>query len=270
MPTHYHLLLQTPEANLSRCMRHIDGVYTQRFNCQHSDDGQLFRGRYKSILVGGVSYLLELIRYIHRNPLRGGLVKTLDRYRWSSHKGYLSVSKEWSWLHKDYFLSLFSDDGGKRRGAYIKFVSNEESEEIKQIFTLKNLPSILGAEDFINWVKEKYYKVKLHEEVPESRRLAPSVNKIKEAVGNAYGVEGNDLMKTRRGSSHEPRNVAIYLVRKYTGETLEKIGQEFTMNKYSSVGSVIERVRRQILMDKRLRKRLAELEKKLLMSHEQT
>ena len=270
MPTHYHLLIQTPEANLSRCMRHVDGVYTQRFNRQHSYDGQLFRGRYKSILVGGDSYLLELIRYIHRNPLKGGLVKRLDGYRWSSHKGYLSGSKNWGWLHKEYFLSLFSSDKAKRRRAYINFVSKEESEEIKQFFTLKNLPSILGSEGFINWGKGKYYKVKSHGEVPESRLLAPSADKIKKAVCNAYGVEVEGLMVTRRRIANEPRNVAIYLVRRYTGATLENIGREFKMNKYSSVGSVIERMRVQILEDKRLRKNIAELEKKLIMSQEKT
>jgi REP element-mobilizing transposase RayT len=269
MPTHYHLLIQTPEANLSRCMRHVDGVYTQRFNRQHNYDGQLFRGRYKSILVGGDSYLLELVRYIHRNPLRGGLVKRLDSYFWSSHEGYLSSAKKWDWLHKEYFISLFSDDKVRKRTAYINFVSKEEPEKIKQFFTLKNIPSILGSEGFINWVKEKYYKVKSHGEVPESKALAPGADKIKDAVCNAYGVEVDGLMVTRRRIANEPRNVAIYLVRRYTGATLESIGREFNMKKYSSVGSVIERMRMQILKDKRLRKRIAELEKKLIMSQEQ-
>ena len=80
MPTHYHLLLQTPDANLSRCMRHLNGVYTQRYNVSHSCDGTLFRGRYKSILVDADSYVLQLVRYIHRNPLKAGLVRRLDQY----------------------------------------------------------------------------------------------------------------------------------------------------------------------------------------------
>jgi chromosomal replication initiation ATPase DnaA len=76
-------------------------------------------------------------------------------------------------------------------------------------------------------------------------------------------------MVTRRRIANEPRNVAIYLVRRYTGATLESIGREFNIKKYSSVGSVIERMRMQILKDKRLRKRIAELEKKLILSQEQ-
>ena len=89
IPNHYHLLLQTPGGDLSRCMRHVNGIYTQRFNRTHHCDGQLFRGRYKSILVDGDSYLLELVRYIHRNPLKAGLAKKLSDYEWSSHRAYL-------------------------------------------------------------------------------------------------------------------------------------------------------------------------------------
>ena len=71
MPTHYHLLVQTPTATLSRCMRHSNGVYTQRFNRSHGCDGQLFGGRDKAVLVDADTYLLHLLRSIHRNPLRG-------------------------------------------------------------------------------------------------------------------------------------------------------------------------------------------------------
>ena len=77
MSNHYHLLVHTPEANLSRSMRHLNGVYTQSYNKRHGCDGQLFRGRYKSILVESDSYALELVRYIHRNPLEAGLVENL-------------------------------------------------------------------------------------------------------------------------------------------------------------------------------------------------
>jgi len=110
----YHLLVQTPDANLSQCVRHLSGVYTQRFNKSHPTDSQLLRGRYKSILLEAESYLLELVRYIHRNPLKTGVVDRLYKYPWSSHKGYLSVAKKWDWLYKDFVLSLFSNDKADR------------------------------------------------------------------------------------------------------------------------------------------------------------
>jgi len=270
MSNHYHLLIQTPDANLSRCMRHINGVYTQRFNRYHNCDGQLFRGRYKSILVGGDSYLLELVRYIHRNPLRGGLVNKLGRYRWSSHRAFLSSSKKWDWLYKEYFLSLFSGNKSKRRVVYLNFVSKVDAEKIERIFSLKKLPSVLGSEGFIDWVKKKYYKVKVHEEIPESRMLAPGVEKIKNMVCNSYRIDVDDLIMIKRGIANEPRSVAIYLVRRFTGETLKKIGQEFNISKYSSVSSVVERVKIRISKDKKLKKRVEGLERKLMVSQEQT
>ena len=94
MQTHYHLLVQTPDANLARCMQHLNGVYTQRYNVRNKCDGTLFRGRYKSILVDADRYLLELVRYIHRNPVRAGLTGKVGQYIWSSHRGYMSQDEK--------------------------------------------------------------------------------------------------------------------------------------------------------------------------------
>lgn len=77
-PNHYHMLVQTPDTNISRSMRHLYGVYAQRHNSRHECDGQLFRGRYKSILIDTDGYLLQAVRYIHRNPLKAGLVENID------------------------------------------------------------------------------------------------------------------------------------------------------------------------------------------------
>jgi REP element-mobilizing transposase RayT len=152
MPNHYHLLTKTPDANISRCMRHLNGVYTQRFSRTHHCDGQLFRGRYKSILVDADSYLLQLVRYIHRNPLRAGLTDRLGSYGWSSHKGYLSKAEKWDWLHKDYILSMLSRRREDWLRAYRQFVASEDDEQIIGIFERKKWPSFSGADRFVRWV----------------------------------------------------------------------------------------------------------------------
>ena len=84
MPNHYHLLIKTPSSNLGRAMRHINGVYTQRYNRLNQTDGPLFRGRYKSILIDSDSYLLHLSKYIHLNLLESRMVDDLSDYKWSS------------------------------------------------------------------------------------------------------------------------------------------------------------------------------------------
>lgn len=91
MSNHYHLLIKTPEANLGRAMRHINGVYTQQYNRLRKTDGPLFRGRYKAILVEEDSYQLQLSRYIHRNPLDTKKLADLESYQWSSYPHYLFI-----------------------------------------------------------------------------------------------------------------------------------------------------------------------------------
>ena len=118
------MLVHTPEGNISRAMRHVSGVYTQRFNSRHHLDGQLFRGRYKSILVGGDSYLLQLVRYIHRNPLRAGLVDDLKAYSWSSHKAYLSVALTMTLRAR---ICLYPEEGSSMNQGVLRSICCEDS-----------------------------------------------------------------------------------------------------------------------------------------------
>ena len=259
MSNHYHLLVQTPDANLSRSMRHLNGVYTQRFNRIHLYDGQLFRGRYKSILVDGDSYLLELLRYIHRNPLESGIVEKLNKYTWSSHKGYLSAANKWDWLHKDFILSLFSKTKAESIKRYKQFVSKETPEEINKILSRKKLPNAIGDKGFVDKIKESFFANKTHEEIPESRFLAPDVDRIVEGVCKYYKVSMDDILVSKRGYFNEPRNVAIYLIRCIRNDTLKGVGKAFGITKNSTVGSVVERVKHKMIKDKNMNKRVNNL-----------
>jgi len=264
MTNHYHLLIQTPQGNLSRYMRHLNGVYTQRYNRAHSCDGQLFRGRYKAILVEGDSYLLELVRYIHRNPLRAGMIEKIDQYKWSSHPGYLSISKKWDWLYKDFILAMLATSIRNRIKLYREFINQEDSEELINFFGKKKLPSVLGEAEFIDWVKRTFFTDKTHNQVPDSRQLAPGVERIKEAVRQYYGIEKGRLMKSARGVNNEPKNVAIYLTRVLRREGLMNISAAFGMQGYSSVSSAIGRVKKRMVSDKGLRKRIDEIKQQII------
>jgi len=268
MSNHYHLLVQTPDANISRSMRHLNGVYTQRFNRNNNCDGQLFRGRYKSILVEGDSYLLELVRYIHRNPLEAGLVENLQKYIWSSHKGYLSSARKWDWLNKDYILLFFGKNKVESIRKYRQFISKDTPEEINQILGGRKLPSVIGSKSFVDKIKEVFFTDKSHEEVPESRFLAPVVDRIIEEVCRLYNVNKQDLLSSRRGYFNEPRNVAIYLIRRLRGETLKGIGEAFGIKKNSTVSSVVERLNREIRKNKNINKRIETLKDTLTKSQE--
>ena len=270
IPNHYHLLIQTPNANLSRCMRHVNGVYTQQYNRRHNTDGPLFRGRYKAILIDADTYLLELVRYIHKNPIRASLVNELSQYPWSSHRGLISDSREWMWLDKDSVLTMFSDDKDRNRKEYVKFVSMDDSEEINRLFARTNLPAVLGSNRFISWVKDRFYREKLHPEVSESRSLAPGIEEIIVEVCSIYRIEKEALYVSRRRYFNEPRNVAIYLARKLSGKPLLEIAQKFKMNSYSAVSHVVNRVKDSIERDPDLLKKVEMVKSQLNKSQFKT
>lgn len=263
MPNHYHLLIQTPDANLSRFMRHVDGVYTQRFNRFHKCDGSLFRGRYKAVLVEADSYLLDLVRSIHRNPLRAGLVSRLDRYPWNSHKAYLSRSAKWAWLHNELVFSMLCQAGENPAKAYRAFMAQEESDELTAVLSRRNVPSILGSEEFVSRVKASFQNLRSHREVPASRLLAPGLQAIQSAVCAGYGIDPSELLSSRRGMSNDARNVAIYLARRHSGQTLATIGDAFGLEHYSSVSSVVTRMKQRIANDRRLRRKAEAIERAL-------
>ena len=267
---HYHLLVQTPNANLSRAMRHLNGVYTQRYNKRHGCDGQLFRGRYKAIVVESDSYAVELLRYIHRNPLEAGLVENLQKYQWSTHRIYLSKAEKWKWVHKDFILNLFSKSKPESIRLYKEFVLKENSEMINQVFARKNLPAILGSKSFVDRVKEKFFNSNNFEDVPETKRLAPDIEKIEIAVCRDYDIKEDELYSTRRGLFNEPRNVAVYLIRRLRNDTLKQVGDQFGIEKNSTVSSIVERVKHEIKVDKGLKNRVQKLSEKINKSQRQT
>jgi hypothetical protein len=246
-------MLQTPEANLSRCMRHLNGVYTQRYNVGHGCDGTLFRGRYKSILVDADSYVLQLVRYIHRNPLKAGLVKRLGQYVWSSHKGYLSKAKKWNWLYKDFVLAMLTKQKSSQLRIYKQFMAQEQDEDLVRVLDRKNQPSILGSEKFISWIKEQFFKKKIDREIPASKKLGPDLDTIISEVSRDYGVRPNTLKDVRRGIENESRDVAMYLIRSMRAEPLVRVGAGFGLNSYSSASSAVMRVKTKLQRDRKFK-----------------
>jgi len=240
-------------------MRHLNGVYTQRYNKRYCFDGQLFRGRYKSIVVESDTYALELVRYIHRNPLEAGLVDNLQKYQWSTHKIYLSDSKKWKWLHKDYILKLFSKSKPESIRLYKRFVLKKTPEEINQIFGGRNLPAVLGNKSFVDRIRDNFFSLNSFEEIPETKRLAPGVDKIKSAVCMAYNIKETELYVSRRGYFNEPRNLAVYLIRHLRNDTLKHVGEQFGIEKYSTVSSIVERVKNEMKADKGFKNRMQNL-----------
>ena len=259
MGNHYHLLLRTALGNLSRVMRHVDGIYTQRYNRMHHRDGPLFRGRYKAILVDADEYLLSVARYIHHNPKQAGIVSAIGNYRWSSHGGYLNYKKAPEWLNTEEVLSILGR-GRSRIEQYKKYMDSAVEKEIKEYYSRQYLRPILGTKEFVQWVVERLgNQAKIDREKPDSRQVfSIELEQIVKATAKYYGKTLGDLRKKRRGEYNEARVMVVYLCRQLGGYRLTDIGGAVGLENPSSVGTAYltmkGRVEKQRTLARRARK----------------
>jgi len=259
MSNHYHLLIQTPMANISRFMRHIDGVYTQKFNRRYKIDGSLFKGRYKSILIENDGHLLEVLRYIHRNPVKTGLESKLGNYLWYSYNSYLMDSEECDWIYKQYLLDMFSDSKSNAIRQYREYMEKESPKEVMKFFEIKKHSPVFGSDGFKDRIKKQFLKKIFTEEISERKVFLPDISIIKKAICNFYRVDFEDLMLSRRNMFNEPRNMAIFLIRQLRGEKLLDIASHFGITRYSTVSSIITRFKEQLKSDKKLQNKYIEM-----------
>jgi len=186
MSNHYHLLVKTPRGNLQRAMRHIGSIYTQRYNRKRKTDGPLFCGRYKAILVERDAYLLQLSQYIHRNPVKAGLVDALEDYTWSSYPAYIEHSRADSWLHKEEIYGQLNSRGNapSRYRAYVE--ETDIDEKLAGFYRTKRQPVILGTAGFIKRTKKKLNK--LSDEIPraEKRSILLPIETIVNTISAYY------------------------------------------------------------------------------------
>ena len=122
MDNHYHLLLETLDANLSVAMRDLNGNYAQWFNVTHDRVGHLFQGRYKAFVIERETYLLEIVRYIVLNAVRAGLVEHPKDWKWSSYRATAGMTTVPKWLHVDWVLANFSKGKSDAQKEYRRFV----------------------------------------------------------------------------------------------------------------------------------------------------
>ncbi|MCK4792878.1 MAG: transposase, partial [Desulfobacteraceae bacterium] len=236
MTNHYHLLIETPEGNLNKLMHYINGSYTNYLNRRRKRSGHLFQGRYKAILIERDSYLLELSRYIHLNPVRAGIVEKPEAYEYSSYKSFISKKKE-EIVHHDLILGMMSKGGRNAEKRYEAFVEKGIGENIQD--PLKDVygGSILGGKGFI---KEALARLKegvlSKEEISYRRDLQGTLGPedIIDIISENSRVPREDLIN--KWGDH--RNLTIHLMKKYTGMTNRQIGEFFGGLSYSAVAKI--------------------------------
>ena len=171
MTNHYHVLVETPDANLSKGMRQLNGVYTQRFNRAYSRSGHVFQGRYKAILAQKEAYLLELARYVVLNPVRARMVRTTADWPWSSYRAMIGEEPAPEWLETRTLLAAFGETEPEAVANYARFVAEGKGqpapwEQLKdQVF--------LGSDSFVESLRRQLPKNRDLREVPQSKRRPP-------------------------------------------------------------------------------------------------
>ncbi|KXB09012.1 hypothetical protein AKJ60_01245, partial [candidate division MSBL1 archaeon SCGC-AAA385M11] len=167
--------------------------------------------------------------------------------------------KKWKWVYTDFLSAMLTPDKTHRSKAYRQFMV-ETDEEIAGILEGNKWPSFLGGADFVEWVKHRFYGGSADEdEIPQTKALTLDVDWIVRTVAAFYKVDEKNICTSRRGYFNEPRNVAVYLARKLRRDKLTEIGRDFSINRYSSVSSIIRRMEEGIATDAELKNRVVRI-----------
>ena len=218
MTNHYHLLIETPEGNLSKGMRQLNGVYSQLFNKSHKRVGHVFQGRYKAIHVEKEAYLLELSRYIVLNPVRARMVSLPQDWLWSSYRASVGLVEAPHWLNVEWVLSTFGSKKKRAVNAYKNFVMSGKNI-LSPLEELRN-QIYLGSESFVQEMHTLIDENKDLSEVPSSqrRRLPKTLDEYNEKANS--------------------RNEAIKLAYKSGGYSLKQIADYFDLH-YTSISRIV-------------------------------
>lgn len=272
----YHLLLKTPEANLSRFMRQVDGLYTQFFQRNRRRRGAVFRARYKSVLLQAEPWLVPVSRYIHNLP-RAARQSPL-KWRWSSLNHYLAGSEGRAPLARAEILAQFADRAGAdgngamhvgdqvAREAYGAYVAAGNDRQLQRFYGKRNQLSVLGDDRF-------RARVKALDDVTALRgvsrgaaaRKRPSVTRIIASVADTFQVTDHSILRAARGpgTKNVPRWVAMYLCQEVGGVTLQNIANEFGLQRYGTVSTTIGKLKEEFQDDPPLESRVRQIREAL-------
>ncbi len=229
MDTHYHLLVETPEANLSAAMQWLNVSYAAYFNRRYDRHGHLFQGRFKAILIDAHGYLKHLSRYIHLNPVRAQMVLMPATYRWSSYGAFIGKEKVPSFLETSRLMSYFGRTQKDARANYRDFVEKIDFRTLENPNDEVTAGFVLGDADFVDWIKETFLSDRSDEkEIPQLKKLKPrvSLEKVVEAVAREFDCNP-EAIKAKGRKKNKAREVAIHIAREVSGMSGKDLGAYF-------------------------------------------
>jgi REP element-mobilizing transposase RayT len=266
MTNHYHLLIETPQGNISQVMHYVNASYTNYLNKKRGRSGHLFQGRYKAILIDHNNYLLELSRYVHLNPVRAHLVERPEDYAYSSYRSYISKERE-AIVSPELILSMISLDHKSAARRYRAFVEMAIGKDVQS--PLKDVYGgvILGSQQFIKDALSKLKEtVWRQEDIAQRRELLTAwrAEDIMGAVAQYFDLSLDEFLANGKAG----RDIAIYLLKSHAGMTNRQIGGLFGGISYSAVAKAHQRFSVKVMKDRSLQKTVKEIRGR--MSHVKT
>ncbi len=258
MDNHYHLLIETPYANIKQVMQNINTSYTVYINRRHKRAGHLFQGRYKAFMVDKESYLLELSRYIHLNPVRAGIVKIPDDYKWSSYREYIYGGSGEPITDTEDTLYSFSKKRAIAAEKYQKFVN----AGIKVESPFKDaIVNILGDERFREKIKRYLKGIQDKVEISGIKKIEPKhkIEDVVRKVSEYYELEKMELLRRKRATEKQ-RKVAIYLSKVLSGSKNIQVGGVFGVTA-QAVTNAVRDIEKGIEEDMKFRKEIDKIKK---------
>ena len=220
MRNHFHLLMEVGDIPLSRIMQSLLFRYTRYFNRWHGEVGHLFQGRYKAILCDKDAYLLELVRYIHLNPVRAKVVKKPEDYEWTGHMSYLRKGAD-SLIDEELVLDQFGDRGSLGRRRYRRFVWEGISGGHEEKYYRVKDQRYLGEDSFIERVEKERKE-------PQSWVYEVPIEAISEETSKAMGIRGEKLYsRLREREGARGRWIVAYLARRVSGYGVKEVADHF-------------------------------------------
>lgn len=249
MSNHYHLMIETPQGNLSQIMKYINSSYTNFFNIKRKRTGHLLQGRYKAILVEADAYAAELSRYIHLNPVRAGMVRSPEEYRWSSYSYYTERCAP-SWLKTGFILGYFGTDPTQSRKDYRNYVIEKVNGGYIDPLAGVVASTILGSEDFVRRIKENELDGRTLD------RDLPALTELKEKTDPKMIQEA--ALEIFPDDKRTARFAGIYLCHRYSAAKLREIGCLYRLSD-SGVTQARRRFEAAMKVDAPLRKKIEEV-----------
>lgn len=253
MTNHYHLVVETPEANLSRAIQWLNVSYATYFNTKRKRAGHLFQGRFKAILVDADNYLVQLCRYIHLNPVRVKMVERPVDYPWSSYAAFIGKRKAQEWLD----LGMLGHFGKNKRQAmksYQIFVEEIDPSQLRNPGKEILAGCILGEMDFVSWVQRNFLDRKeMDKELPQLKALKPKVSleAIMRGITQATGSTSEQIL-AKGGKKNQAREMAIYLARDLSGLSGRELGEYFGGMSGAAITMRYRQFSRKLSEDKKL------------------